>query len=101
MYMYGNFGNGFGTLTLLLVFLIKFFILVFIVTLLIALAMATKNYIFSSADISSMKNVFTVNTNTKRHCVTCGKGVENNWKVCPYCGTECNVNETQQKEVIL
>lgn len=100
MYMYGYYGNGLNTFSWLLVFLVKFFILAFVVTLLIALAMAAKNYIFSSGDIASFKNVFNTNTFTKKHCTECGKVLENNWNVCPYCGAECNVANTKQKEAV-
>ena len=31
-------------------------------------------------------------------CLKCGKEISEDWKACPYCGNEINVNATDKAE---
>lgn len=86
MYM----GSGFGiTIAMLLTYLIKFLFVVFIIGLVGGLVVLVKNNIFTEEDIESFKAPFkgTRTDAAKVQCAECGKEVNGEWKVCPYCGT--------------
>jgi hypothetical protein len=90
MYMNGNYGFGAGTISVLLIFLIKVLIVLFVIALVVGLIMAAKNYLFTSQDMETFKNGFKRAEQPKKNCNTCGKTLENGWKVCPHCAAEVN-----------
>ncbi len=92
MNMYGNYGFGVGTFSVLLAFLIKLFIVIFVIALIIGLVITVKNYIFTPQDYAAFKNSFSHSRSTKKTCDICGKTLEEGWKVCPYCASEVKEN---------
>lgn len=88
MYMNGNYGFGAGTFSVLLVFLIKFLIVLFVIALIVGLIMAAKNYIFTPQNMEAFKNGSARVEQPGKTCDICGKPLDNNWKVCPYCAAE-------------
>ncbi|BCJ98442.1 zinc ribbon domain-containing protein [Anaerocolumna chitinilytica] len=88
MYMSGNYGFGAGTFSVLLIFLIKVLIVLFVVALIVGLIMVAKNYIFTPQNMEAYKSGSTPVEQPRKTCDICGKPLDNNWKVCPYCGTE-------------
>lgn len=86
-HMYGTYGFGVGTFSLLLVFLIKVLIVLFVVALIVGLFMAVKNYIFTPQNVSAFNGYANKVEQPKKACI-CGKPLEEEWKVCPYCATE-------------
>lgn len=85
--------SGTGIISVLLVFFIKFLVVVFVLSLLIGLFLVAKNYLFNAQDIAAFKSSLAPVVKTKRTCSTCGKVLEDSWKVCPYCAGEEKVNE--------
>jgi hypothetical protein len=86
-------GNGIGTagtFSFILMFLIKVLFVLFIVGLVVGIAIAVKKYLFTEEDIQIIKSTFTGEKNevVKEVCSICGKELEGDWKVCPYCGKE-------------
>lgn len=92
MNMNGSYGYGVGTFSLLLVFIIKVLIVIFVVALLVGLILAVKNYMFTAQDTMAFKNSFRRPEFSKKTCDICGKNLEDEWKVCPYCGAEVKQN---------
>lgn len=92
MYMNGSYGYGAGIFSALLVFLIKLLIVVFVIALIVGLIMAAKNYLFTPQDFAAFKGGFTQAPKPKKICGSCGKTLENEWKVCPYCAADVNEN---------
>lgn len=91
MYMGTGAGIGaLGTISVLLLFLIKVLFAFFVIVLVIGIAVAVKNTLFTEEDIRRMKGTFTRDKSIvcKEQCDNCGKEQEEEWKVCPYCGTE-------------
>lgn len=86
------YSSGTGIISVLLVFFIKFLLVVFVLSLLIGLFIIAKNYLFNAQDIAEFKNAFAPVVKTKRTSSTCGKVLEDSWKVCPYCAEEEKVN---------
>ncbi|MFZ5987798.1 MAG: hypothetical protein ACOYWZ_11820 [Bacillota bacterium] len=92
-HMYMGTGAGFGaigTISFLLLFLIKVLFVIFIVGLVVGIAVAIKNYVFTEEDIKTIKGTFTgkktvVNRET---CTSCGKELNEEWNICPFCGSE-------------
>ncbi|MCX8131842.1 MAG: zinc ribbon domain-containing protein [Clostridia bacterium] len=92
-HLYMGYGLGLtGTISFLLLSLIKILFVLFIVGLIAGIAMAIKNYMFTAEDVEKIKGTFTGKKTAviKEKCSTCGKELENDWKVCPYCGKEAN-----------
>ena len=81
-----------GILSVVLVVFIKLLIVIFVISLLIGLFIVAKNYLFNARDIAAFKSAFAPVVKTKKTCSTCGKTLENEWKVCPYCATEETIN---------
>jgi len=86
MYSNGSLGGGTGIISVVLVLFIKLLVVVFVLALLIGLFVVAKNYLFNAQDITAFKSAFVPVTRTKKTCSVCGKTLDNNWKVCPYCG---------------
>ncbi len=87
-YSYG-FNNYGGFATLLLGSLIKVLIIALFVTLLFGIFMYVKNNVFSKEDIDLIKKAFTDGqSKSDKVCSECGKSLNTDWKVCPYCGNE-------------
>jgi endogenous inhibitor of DNA gyrase (YacG/DUF329 family) len=97
-YMNGYFGNGMGTISLILVFLVKIFIFLLIITMLVGLFMSVKKFIFSKEDLSAYRNTFSSGARMSQHCTTCGMKVKHDWKVCPYCGNDLSSNWKEESE---
>jgi cell division septal protein FtsQ len=87
-HMYGTYGFGVGTFSLLLVFLIKALIVLFVIALIVGLFMAVKNYIFTPQNISAFNGSTNRVEHPKKACNVCGKTLEDDWKACPYCAAE-------------
>lgn len=88
-----NMGLGYGygsSLSYLLLLVIKVLFGVFLVALAAGVIVWIKNNLFTEADIATIKNTFSGNNavNPKSSCDSCGKTVEAEWKLCPYCGKE-------------
>ena len=86
-------GNGVGTagtISVILMLLIKVLFILFVVGLVAGIAIATKKYLFTEEDVQQIKSTFTGKKTDvlKEVCSICGKGLEDEWKVCPYCGKE-------------
>ncbi len=88
MYSSGSLGSGLGIVSVALVFFVKLLVVVFILSLIIGLVIVAKNYIFNAKDIMAFKSVFVPVAREKKTCSVCGKTLENEWKVCPYCAEE-------------
>ena len=88
--MNGGYG-GTGTFSSLLSLLIIVFVIVFVIALVIALILVIKNIIFTPQDIQGIKNTFTGTSKAK--CSICSNELNEQWKVCPYCGKEKDVKE--------
>lgn len=88
MYSSGALNGGIGMITIVLTLFIKLLVVVFILSLLVGLFILAKNYLFSAQDIAALKGTIVPVTKAKRTCDVCGKGLENEWKVCPYCADE-------------
>jgi hypothetical protein len=88
-------GLGFaGTISALLLVLIKVLFVLFIVGLIVGIAIAVKNYVFTTEDIEKIKGTFTGKKTVviKETCSVCGKELNGDWKVCPHCGEEKEIN---------
>ena len=91
MYMGTATGIGFaGSLSLILLFLIKVLFVLFIIGLVVGIAIAIKNYIFTTEDVQKIKSTFTGKKTViiKEVCGICGKELNDDWKLCPHCGKE-------------
>ena len=86
------YSSGTGILSVVLVVFIKLLVVVFVVSLLIGLFIVAKNYLFNAQDIAALKSTFVPVAKPKKTCSACGKTLENEWKVCPYCAAEENLN---------
>ena len=91
--MYIGTGAGYGTagtISFLLLFLIKVLFVLFIVGLVIGIAIAVKRLVFTEDDIQKIKGTFTGKKTViiKEACAVCGKELNEEWKVCPFCGNE-------------
>lgn len=92
-HMYMGTGYGFGsvsTISLLLIVLIKVLFVVFIIGLVLGIAVAIKKYLFTDDDIQKIKGTFTGKKTVviKETCTNCSKELNDEWKVCPFCGNE-------------
>lgn len=92
MYSSGAIGSGTGIITVVLALFIKVLVVVFILSLLVGLFILAKNYLFTAQDIAALKSSFVPVAKTKKICSACGKTLENEWKVCPYCAEEGQLN---------
>ena len=91
-----SFGNGYsgmnggygstGTFSSLLSLLMNIFVIVFVIALVIALIVVIKNIIFTPKDIQVIKSAFVGTPKVK--CSICSNELNEQWKVCPYCGKE-------------
>lgn len=90
MYSNGALNGGTGIITVVLALFIKVLVVVFILSLLVGLFILVKNYLFNAQDIEALKRSFVPVTKAKRTCNTCGKTLDDEWKVCPYCAEEGN-----------
>ncbi len=88
MYSSGSLGSGLGIVSVALIFFIKLLVVVFVLSLIIGLVIVAKNFIFNAQDVTAFKSVFVPATREKKTCSVCGKTLENDWKVCPYCAEE-------------
>jgi hypothetical protein len=88
MYSSGSLSGGTGILSVVLVLFIKVMIFVFVISLLIGLFIVAKNYLFNAQDIAAFKKAFVPAAKPKKTCSVCGKVLEEDWKVCPYCAAE-------------
>jgi len=79
-----------GTTSFILLLLIKLLFVLFIIGLVVGIALVIKNYIFTKEDVEKIKNTFVGNKTAavKHTCNACGKVLDDQWKVCPYCGSE-------------
>jgi len=77
-----------GTTSFILLLLIKLLFVLFIIGLVVGIALTIKNYIFTKDDVEKIKNTFVGNKTAavKQACDACGKALDDQWKVCPYCG---------------
>jgi len=89
MYMGTSLGFA-GTISALLLIFIKVLFVLFIVGLIVGIAIAIKNYIFTTEDVEKIKSTFTGKKTVviKETCSICGKELNDEWKVCPHCGKE-------------
>ena len=92
----GNMIGTMGTISFILLFLIKVLFVLFIVGLVIGIAIAVKNYVFTEKDIQQIKGTFTGKKTViiKETCSICSKELNDEWKVCPYCGKEKEITNT-------
>lgn len=89
-------GIGFaGTFSLILLFLIKVLFVLFIIGLVVGIAIAIKNFIFTTEDVEKIKSTFTGKKTViiKEVCSKCGKELNDDWKLCPHCGKEKEVKK--------
>lgn len=64
-------------------------LVVLVLTLIVGVFMLVKRYLFSSEEITEMKESFSrKSTSAKIKCSECGKDLNSDWKVCPYCGED-------------
>lgn len=87
-----GYGFGLGTFSALLVFLIKVLFVLFVIALIVGLIMVAKNYLFTPQDYAAFKGGFTQAPKFNKTCDSCGKTLEDGWKVCPYCAAEVKEN---------
>lgn len=86
-HMYAGSAYGYSeAFAVLLSSLIKILSAFFIVGLVVGLIFIVKDIIFTREDIESIKDSFT--GAKKEECGICGKSLNDQWKVCPYCGKE-------------
>ena len=88
--MNGGYGNT-GTFSSLLSLLISIFVIVLVISLVVALIVVIKNIIFTPQDIQVIKNTFTGTPKAK--CSICSNELNEQWKVCPYCGKEKEIKQ--------
>lgn len=84
---YGNMGTFSGLLSLL----INIFVIVLVVALVLALIVVIKNIVFTPRDIQVIKNTFAGTPKVK--CSICSNELNEQWKVCPYCGKEKEIKQ--------
>lgn len=85
-----NVGSGLSISSILLL-LVKFLFVLFIVGLVGGLFVFIKNNLFTKEDIEKLKGSFSSNAEQGTNeefvtCSACGKGIDVEWKACPYCG---------------
>lgn len=85
MYTGANYGST-ETFTVLLSSLIKLISAFFVVGLVVGLIFIVKDIIFTKEDIQSIKQTF--KGEKKEKCSSCGKDLNDQWRLCPYCGKE-------------
>ena len=83
--MNAGYGNT-GAFSSLLSLLISIFVIVLVVTLVLAVIVVIKNIIFTPQDVQVMKKAFAGIPKAK--CSICSNELNEQWKVCPYCGKE-------------
>lgn len=78
------------TITLILMFLVKVLFVLFVAGLFGAIIIAVKKVVFTQEDIQKIKSTFGGRQAevAKATCVVCNKPQNQDWKVCPFCGTE-------------
>lgn len=82
-------GFGMGSFTFILLLIIKLLFVLFIVGLTVGIVVYVFKHIFTAKDIQQLKGTFNGSKNAKKdNCVSCGKDLDNEWKVCPFCGNE-------------
>lgn len=82
-------GTG-GTISIVLMFLMKVLFILFVVGLAAGITIAVKNYLFTAEDVQQIKSTFTGKKTevVKEVCSICSKELEDEWKICPYCGKD-------------
>lgn len=98
-----NMGYGFGfngTLTVFMMFLIKVLFFLFMVGLVVGIGVFIKNHIFTEEDVRKIKGTFSVKPQVvaKEKCSECGKELQSEWKLCPYCGGN---TKSENQEVVV
>lgn len=90
-----------GFVPTILLLLIKVLFVIFVIGLVVGIAKAVKDNLFTSEEIQQLKGTFT-NTfqSSKVTCSGCGKELHAEWKVCPYCGKEKEIQVQITKEDI-
>lgn len=87
-----NLGMGYGaagSVAAILQIVIQILFVLFIIGLVVGIIVLIKRYLFTSEDIGKVKETFAGNKKASaKTCEICGKGLEEEWKVCPYCGKE-------------
>jgi len=83
--MNAGYGNT-GTFSSLISLLISIFVIVLVVALVLAVIVVIKNIVFTPQDVQVIKNTFAGTPKSK--CSICSNELNEQWKVCPYCGKE-------------
>ena len=87
-------GYGFSAYALLLL-LTKVLFAVFVIALIAGIIVWIKNNLFTTEDYNSMRYSLKGNNSpaTSLKCSICSKELSADWKVCPHCGKEVEVNK--------
>lgn len=86
-----GYGFGFnGTLALFMMFLIKVLCILFMVGVVVGIAVFIKNHLFTEEDARKIKGTLGMKAEVvaKEKCSVCGKELQSEWTLCPYCGKE-------------
>jgi len=86
-----NYGAGYGTtgiISTILQLLIKVLFVFLVLGLIFGALVIVKKYVFNDEDIQKIKSTFAGKTIIKESCLNCRKELNDDWKVCPFCGNE-------------
>lgn len=95
-----NYNSGFNSFALLI---FQILLVLFVVALLVGVVMLVKNYVFTSADIETIKRTMsgkTIQVQVRKACAECGNELNPEWRVCPNCGKDVIEKEEIDKEGI-
>ncbi|WP_318507356.1 zinc ribbon domain-containing protein [Bacillus sp. T3] len=95
-YGYEHTYNSFNSFNSLTSSFIQILFFVFLVALIVGAVMVVKNYLFTPEDIAEIKGSFIGKANgVTNPCVTCGKEINPEWKVCPHCGKDVGTKDRE------
>lgn len=95
-----NYNSGFNSFALLI---FQILLVLFVVALLVGVVMLVKNYVFTSADIETIKRTMsgkTIQVQVGKACAECGNELNPEWRVCRNCGKDVIEKEEIDKEGI-